>query len=405
MIRRNIEAFGLKVIGDYNKMLFISGPRQCGKTTFANMLAEKYHQGSYINWDIISDQKRILKSPYFFEHENRDLKAPYLVIFDEIHKYKGWKNYLKGCYDGYSKEFKFVITGSGRLDLFKKGGDSLFGRYVSVNLFPFSLGELQRTMVDWVGFYNYLIEGFDKRHDYDGHRQLLQFSGFPEPFLRGEANFYNIWSNERKMTLIREDIRNAYTIRDISNIEILSNLLPIKIGSPLSTNSLREDLNTAFDSIKKWLLILEQFYYFFTVKPYSKSISRALKKEPKIYLYDWAEIEDESSRFENLVAFHLYKAVRLWKNYGYGDFELFYIRDREGREADFLIAKDNKPVFMVEAKVSEEQLSKNLLRFQQKTQTPFALQVIDKPKVLKRTMLNDFTQYVISADNFLQYLP
>ncbi|MCX8026878.1 MAG: ATP-binding protein [Thermodesulfovibrionales bacterium] len=405
MIKRNIETFADKVIHNYNKMLFVSGPRQSGKTTFAKMFADKNYQSVYVNWDIINDQKRIITNPYFFEQESRDLKVPFLVLFDEIHKYKNWKNYLKGCYDGFSKDFRFIVTGSGRLDLFKKGGDSIFGRYMAINLFPFTLGEITETKIDWDNFYKYLQNGFEKRTYHKEYLDLFNLSGFPEPYIKNEISFYNIWANERKKTLIKEDIRNAYIIKDISNIEVLSNLLPDKIGSPLSINSLREDIGVAFDSVKKWLLILQQFYYIFIVKPYSKRISRALKKEPKIYLYDWVEIEEEARRFENVVALHLYKAVSLWKGCGYGDFELFYIRDKEGREVDFLVTKNKKPLMLVEAKYSDEEISRHLLYFQQKLQVPYAIQVVHKSDVLKRSSMNNLTQYVISADNLFYYLP
>ncbi len=405
MIGRNIEGFGLEVLNKYNKMFFVSGPRQSGKTTFARALLENHFQGIYTNWDDYNDQKTILKDPYFFEKESRDLKKSFLIIFDEIHKYKNWKNYLKGCFDSYNLEFKFIVTGSGRLDLFKKGGDSLFGRYFPIHLFPFSLGELENNKIDWNSFYEALLNGFDKRSSYENYLQLFQFTGFPEPLLKNEKVFYNLWSRERKKTLIKEDIRDVYAIKEISNIEILSNLLPYKISSPLSINSIREDISVAFDSVKKWLSILEQFYYFFAVKTYSKSLSRAIKKEPKIYLYDWGEIEDESRRFENLIAFHLYKAVNLWSEIGLGQFDLFYLRDKDGREVDFLIVKDGKGLFMVEAKYSDEEYSKNLLYYQTKMKIPFAIQVVHKKDVLKRTKINNHVQYIISADNFIRYLP
>ncbi len=406
MIKRNIEKFVIKVLTDYNKMCFVSGPRQSGKTTFAKMLLDIFNQGAYINWDNLEHQKKIIKEPYFFENESRDLKKEFLVVFDEIHKYKNWKNYLKGCYDVYKDDFKFLVTGSGRLDLFQKGGDSLFGRFFGINLFPFTLGELEnKEQPLWEDFYNALELGFDVKQFSNTYEQLWNFSGFPEPFLKNNLTFYNLWSNERKKTLIREDIRNAYLIKDISNIEILSNILPFKVGSPLSVNSLREDLNAAYDSIKKWLIILEQFYYFFQIKPYSKSISRALKKEKKVYLYDWVEIENDSYRFENLIALHLFKSVSVWRQMGIGNFELYYLRDKEKREVDFLIVKDNKIECMIEAKLNDTDISKHLLNFQEKTKTPFAIQVVNKKNVLKRLRKNNLIQYIISADNLLYYLP
>jgi len=405
MISRNIEDLVLQILNSYNKICFISGPRQSGKTTFLKMILERFQQGSYINWDIINHQKKIIKDPYFFENENRDLQERFLVVFDEIHKYKDWKNYLKGCYDGYKDEFNFLVTGSGRLDLFKKGGDSLFGRYFALNLFPFTLGELEnKKFISWDEFEQILLNGFEFKSFKTTYEQLWNFSGFPEPFLKNNIEFYNIWANERKKTVIKEDIRDAYYIKDISNIEILSTLLPFKVGSPLSINSIREDLNVAFDSIKKWLLILEQFYYIFTVKPYSKSLPRAIKKENKVYLYDWVEIEDNAAKFENLVALHLYKTITLWTQTGKGNFDLYYLRDKEKREVDFLVNKDNQLLFLVEVKLNDTDLSKNLLYFQEKLKVPYAIQVVSKSGVLKKLKRNNYVQYMISADNFLYYL-
>lgn len=404
MIERNIKRFALDVLHSYSKMLLISGPRQSGKTTFAKQILKNQPQGLYVNWDIFTDQKRIIQEPYFFQNENRDLNNKYLVVFDEIHKYKKWKNYLKGCYDGFGSEFNFMVTGSGRLDLFKKGGDSLFGRYFAIKLFPFTIGELIYPDIDFERFVSRLHHGFESDNCFEIYQKIYTYSGFPEPYIKATNNFYSIWSNERKQTLIRQDIRDAYAIKDISNIEILVALLPSKVGSPLSINSLREDVGAAFDSVKKWLLILEQFYYVFFIRPYSKNLSRSIKKEPKMYLYDWAEVIDEAARFENVVAFHLYKTVHLWNDTGKGRFELYYIRDKEGREVDFMVTKNNTPLFMVECKYSDDEISKNLVYFQLKTRTPFAIQVVHSHGISKKFKYNGFVQYILSADRFLQYL-
>ena len=405
MINRNLYAGAHKILNDYGKMLFISGPRQAGKTTLAKKLLEASGQGTYFNWDIINHQKKLIADPYFFEKENRDPAKRFLVILDEIHKYGNWKNYLKGAYDAYSNDYSFLVTGSGRLDLFKKGGDSLLGRYLPLQLFPLSLGEILGNEPDWKDFKKHIYNmgaGTEARRIY---QRLLQFSGFPEPYTKQNHEFYNMWAQERKKLLIKDDIRSAYAIREISNIEILSNLLPDRVGSPLSINSLREDLNVAFDSIKDWLLILEQFYYFFRLKPYSGSIARSLKKETKAYLYDWVEVPDEALRFENLTALHLYKAVSLWRSLGQANTELFYLRDKEKREADFLLTENGKPFIIIECKYAREEMSENLLMFQKKTGAPLAIQLLHKPGVTKKTTLNGQTQWVISAERFLELLP
>ncbi|MEA3307791.1 MAG: ATP-binding protein [Elusimicrobiota bacterium] len=405
MIKRNIGKNIEDILKKHKKMIFISGPRQAGKTTLAKNLLKTFGQGIYFNWDIIKDQKKLLNDPSFFEKLNRIPSKKSLIVFDEIHKYAQWKNYLKGVYDGYGDEFLFIATGSGRLNLFKKGGDSLLGRYFSMQLFPLSMGEIIGTAPNWNAFKKKLAMPFGNGNSRKIYDQLLKYSGFPEPFTKHNDEFYNMWFQERKTLLIREDIRNAYAIREISNIESLSNILPEKIGSPLSINSMREDIKASFDSIKSWLLILEQFYYLFKIRPFSKSIARALKKEAKIYLYDWAEVNNEASRFENIIAFHLYKAVNLWRSLGQADTNLSYIRDKEKREVDFLITEKGRPFLLIECKLNDETLSSNLASFQNKLKIPIAIQLVNKKNICKKLKQNGFTQWILSADKFLEILP
>lgn len=406
MIRRlAAEAVG-KVIGDYNKMAFVSGPRQVGKTTLAGQIQKTFSQSLYFNWDIITDQKRLLKDPYFFERENRNPRQPFLVIFDEIHKYARWKNYLKGAYDKHNKDFRFIITGSGRLDLFKKGGDSLLGRYMGLPLFPLSVGELSGSLVSWSEFKIRLSDPpAAQAGARQAYRSLLEFSGFPEPFLRADAAFYNMWFQERKSLLIREDIRNASGIREISLLEMLSHVIPEKVGAPLSINSLREDVGVAFESARDWLLLLEQFFYMLRIPPFAGSLRRSLKKETKAYLYDWVEVPRGGFRFENMVALHLYKAVETWRALGAGDIGLYYVRDKEKREVDFLITEKRTPFCLIECKSDDEAFSPALAYFQKKLSVPTGVQLLDKSGVCRKTTRDGAVQWVISADRWLNNLP
>lgn len=406
MIERTATAIIHEVIDQFNKMAFVSGPRQVGKTTLAVSYQKEFEQSLYLNWDNLNHQKRILKDPLFFEKENRDPKRPFLLVFDEIHKYARWKNYLKGVYDQYKEEFRFLITGSGRLELFKKGGDSLLGRYFSVPLFPLSLGELGGKLVDSKEFKKYLVESPPpSKEANERYRQLLAFSGFPEPFTRGTLSFYNRWFSERKTLLIREDIRDASAIREISLLEHLSHLIPERIGNPLSLNALKEDVGIAFETARDWLLLLEQFFYLFRLTPFTGRIARTLRKESKVYLFDWVEVDQEGPRFENVVAFHLWKAVKLWKAMGEGEIGLNYIRDKEKREVDFVLSEKGTPFCLIECKISEEDVSPNLLHFQRKLRAPFAIQLLHKPGICKRMRADGFMQWVISADRWLSALP
>lgn len=386
-------------------MVFLSGPRQAGKTTCAQEFLKKYQQGDYTNWDNIDNQKTIAKTPYFFASKPRLPNQPYLVVFDEIHKYSRWKNYIKGAYDTYHHEFDFLVTGSGHLDIYKKGGDSLLGRYFSVPLFPLSVGEILKKLPTFKESIAALQNPKKATREASGaYDQLNKFSGYPDPFLKSSEDFYNLWGMERKQRLLREDVRYFIQVRELSQLEILSHLLPERVGSPLSINALREDIGVAFETVRDWIGYLEYLYYCFRIYPYSLKIQRSLKKEAKLYLYDWAEIQTPSIRFENMVALHLLKAVKMWGAQGQTGLELKYLRDKEKREVDFVIV-NKKPAMLIECKYSDDKLSPNLVLFQKQLDVPLAFQVIHSPATLKYFKEGKYVQWVVSADIFLSCLP
>jgi len=391
------------VLQSLGKMAFVSGPRQVGKTTLARQYAAQRHGSQYFNWDIVTDQKKLLKTPYFFsEMPGAEHK---LVIFDEIHKYARWKNYLKGAYDGFASDYQFLVTGSGRLDLFKKGGDSLLGRYFSVPLFPLTIGELGHRAVSFAQFLHTVASDLPERGDDDHLSQLMVFGGFPEPYVRQEQAFYRLWSAERRTLLIRGDIRDATRIREMSLVEMLAHLIPERVGSPLSYNSLREDLGVAFETVRDWVQVLAQFYYLFHVHPYRARLNRVLRKEAKVYLFDWAELTEPGPRFENLVALHLLKATKTWQAAGEADVGLYYLRDKEKREVDFVITNGRQPACLIEVKLSDPEPSKALWYFQERLEVPFAVQVVSQTGVLKRYRQGKRILWVASADQFLRCLP
>lgn len=395
------------VLDDWRKMVFISGPRQVGKTTLAkSMLAQR--SGRYFNWDLASDRKLLAKDPAFFEKECAgDTVHPPLVVLDELHKYARWKNYLKGTFDGYADRFAFMVTGSGRLDVYKRGGDSLLGRYVPLCLFPLTIAELAGKRATWTSFQRNLgeLDGADAGAK-DTFQALLRLGGFPEPYLRGSDAFHRTWSAGRTERLVREDIRDATSLRELSLLEMLAHLLPERVGSPLSLNSMREDLGVAFETVRAWVGVLDAFYYSFRISPWVKNVARALKKEAKLYLWDWAEIEPprDGARFENLVALHLLKAVRTWTQVGEASLDLTYVRDKEKREVDFLIVEKRQPRVLVECKLSDTTLSPQLLAFQESLGVPCAIQLVSEPGHARHTTIGGRTQWVVSADRWLAKL-
>ncbi len=328
------------------KMVFIGGPRQVGKTTLAKSLTV---DEAYLNWDFSADRQKILKGeiPTTFK----------CLVLDEIHKYKNWRSLIKGYYDKYNNKFKIVVTGSARLDLFRKGGDSLLGRYHYYRLHPFTVDELlllpqKRTLED-----------------------LLDYGGFPEPLLEKNERELKRWHNERIYRVVNDDVRDLQSVREISQMELLATILPGKVGSPLSYKSISEDLQVAPRTVEAWINILDNLYYTYRIAPYGPPKVRAVKKEKKIYMWDWSQIEDKGIRFENMVAGHLLKYCHFLEDYHGEKMELRFLRDTDKREIDFVVLKNKKPLFAVECKKGEKQLSPWIKYFAERTSIPAFYQV------------------------------
>lgn len=372
------------------KMVFVGGPRQVGKTTLATeLLTKRLSPSTYLNWDNREDRKRISASQW-----PADAK---LLVLDELHKYKKWKTFIKGEYDKLKHIYKFILTGSARMDTFRRGGDSLQGRYHYYRLHPFTLAEMNGHCTDVKPFHDF---SFDNSPDSSRLDQLEKFGGFPEPLLKADERFIRRWHNEKIERMFREDIQEMAIINDLSNMKLLADLLPNRVGSLLSTNALREDLEVSFKAAKRWLDLLESFYYLFRIYPFSTNAIRSLKKEPKMYLWDWSEVTNESARFENLIASHLLKLTQyLYDAEGYRT-ELQFLRDLDKQEVDFCVTVDKKPWFAVEVKLQDTTPSKTLIRFKEKLEIPFCFQVIKNSGI---DILSNGIR-VISADKFLMGL-
>lgn len=366
------------------QMLFVSGPRQVGKTTMARTLSEQ-QQGNYYNWDNRQHRQWILESTNNSTNAElldqlgvHELKGQRKVtVFDELHKYKDWKNYLKGLFDLYEQQLALLITGSARMDIFRKGGDSLMGRYFHYRMHPLSLREISSSFDR-----NTLLQA-PQKPPVDALEQLLQFGGFPEPFVQADSRFYNRWQQLRQQQLIYEDIRDMNQIQAIDQLDVLANLLREQSGQVVRYSTLANHINVSVDTIRRWMTVLDSFYYSFRIRPWYQNITTALRKEPKVYLWDWSQINDTGARHENLVASHLLKATHWWTDNGWGNYQLHYLRTKDQKEVDFLVSKDNLPWLLVEVKSSASaSLSKHLGWFQQKTNAPHAFQVVmDQPYV------------------------
>lgn len=374
------------------KMVFISGPRQVGKTTLAHTIGKKHYPAvSYLNWDNPDHRKVILENSF-------DPTAK-LLIFDELHKYRSWKQDLKGLYDTHRDRFAIIVTGSARLDIYRRGGDSLMGRYHAWRLHPFTLAEIiggspQHTLIPFKEL-PFAYTATSSSHSL--FESLRAFGGFPEPLFAQNIKTLRRWQNERLDRIIREDIRDIESVRDLSALQVLVELLPNKVSSPLSLNALREDLQVAHKTITLWIDILERFYYHFRVYPFASTLIKSLRRQPKIYLWDWSQIEKEGARFENIIASHLLKLVHfLHDSEGYKA-ELFYLRDIDGHEVDFLVTVNKKPWFAVEAKQSDTDLHAPLLYFGRKLKIPYLYQVTGRQGI---DILKEGVR-VISVEKFL----
>ena len=393
------------MLSAHKQMVFIAGPRQAGKTTFTQMLAEDFNNSLYFNWDILDEKRKLIENPFFYEQVHRKDNSMPLIIFDELHKYSNWKNYLKSVYDRDKGNYKFIVSGSGRLDMYQKGGDSLAGRYFIFYLWPFTLAELAGNNLPFEQFMSNPIEvRACPNETQPAWNRLNRFSGFPDPYLSKTDQFYRIWSNTYRKQLLREDIRDLASLRSIGNVEILFSLLPSRIGSPLSMASLSRDIHVSFDSVRNWIEIFENFFMVFRIPPWSQKISRAITKEKKLYLFDYAGIESQAAKFENMVALELLRAISNWNDLGLGNFSLHYLRNREKEEVDFLLSNNHKPFLLIETKLSDDHPAKSLIKFQKILNIP-AVQLVNRGCICKLVSNNNLKIMIISADHWLSLLP
>src|SRR5881296_1561538 len=293
------------------KMLFVSGPRQVGKTTLARSLPGA--RVGYLNWDVAGDRERILRG---------ELPVARRLIFDELHKYRGWRAFLKGVFDGRAAGQQILVTGSARLH-------------------PLSVAELG-------------IKTERALHD------LLTLGGFPEPFLSGSEVEARRWSREYRNLLVREEITSLERVQDLGRLELMMLRLPELVGSPLSVNNLREDLQVSHKTASGWLAILERLYAVFRVPPFGSARIRAVKKEQKHYHIDWTLVPEPGPRFENLVAAHLLKWVHFEQDARGRDVELRYFRDTDRREVDFVVVEKRAPILLVECKWGDADADRSL---------------------------------------------
>ena len=342
------------ILKDLNrKMVFIGGPRQVGKTTLSKkILDQAYSSGRYFNWDYNEDRQALLAGKW---HDDDGL-----IVFDELHKYKNWKNWIKGVFDTNEGSAHFLVTGSARLDVYRRGGDSLLGRYHYWRLHPFGLDEYPNKMTPKEVF-----------------KRLMMVGGFPEPFLDGDEREARRWRRERFDRVIKEDVRDLESIRHISLLDLFIHQLRTRVGSLIVMSNIAGEIQVSPKTVKKWLDVLEKMYLVFAVRPYTKNLPRAVIKPPKVFFYDNGDVMgNEGAVFENLVGSQILKKIHFLEDRDGYRYELRYIRDKEGREVDFVILKEGNIEELIEVKFSDDKISKHLKYYAEKLNPRKATQIV-----------------------------
>ncbi len=357
-------------LSSQRQMAFVVGPRQVGKTTTCRTLA-----GTYLNWDNTDDRALIVKGPAAVAEwagASKLHKQIPAVLFDELHKFSKWKQFLKGFFDTYAGQIRALITGSSRLDIYRRGGDSLMGRYFLYRMHPFTVAEvLYQELPD-----AQRILRAPKPIAQDDFAALWNHGGYPEPFIKRDMRFTRRWRTLRLHQLLREDIRDLTQIHQLAQLEMLAHLLLSRSSGQLIYSNLAAQIQVSVDTMRRWIDTLCNLHAGFLVRPWYKNVARSLRKEPKWFLRDWSAIDDPGQKAETFIACHLLKAVEGWNDMGLGEFQLGYLRDINQREVDFVVVKNAKPWFLVEVKNSDGKISPSLKYYQEQLNVPFAFQVV-----------------------------
>ena len=381
------------------KMVLLAGPRQCGKTTLAEELVKRA-RGAYFNYDV-SAHRQALRSGALPEDKK-------LWVFDELHKLRTWRNWLKGVYDLHHARHPILVTGSARLDHYGRGGDSLQGRYFRHRLHPFSLAEVvgRRVSADTAPDELISMGHAVPVGAADALMNMLVRGSFPEPFLAASTTAANRWRMNYGSLLIREELRELENLRDLDRVELLYDRLPDAVGSVLSLNALREDLEVSFDSVRRWVGIFDALYATFRVAPFGPPRIKAVKKEQKLYFWDFARVTQQSARFENLVLLHLLRLCH-WLEDIHGErAELRYLRDVNGREVDAIVLRGRKPWFAVEVKLDDAPLDPSLRYMLERVPIAHAFQVsLRGKKDVRLPDIRHTSVRLLPAARFLTGLP
>lgn len=381
------------------QMAFVVGPRQVGKTTSCRAAAAG---GVYLDFDDPAAARLIASGADAVARATgleRLHAEPLPIVFDELHKHRRFKSFLKGFFDLWAKETRTIVTGSSRLDAWRRGGDSLMGRYFLFRMHPFSVGELLAPELPTA------TPRAPAPLREDEWNALWRHGGYPEPFLQRTTRFAQRWREMRVQQLVREDVREVAAIHDVALLDLLAHLLVERSAEALVYSSFARELRVAVDTVRRWVGALASLHHGFLVRPWTRNVSKTLRKEPKWYASDWSGVDDPGRRAETFLACQLQKAVEAWQDAGLGTFELRYLRDKEKREVDFVVVKDRTPWFLVEVKLAETDLSRQLGYFQQQTGAAHAFQAVVELDFVAADCFARREPCVVPARTLLSQLP
>ena len=353
------------------KYVFLAGPRQSGKTTLSKQL---YHPSlyQYLNYDRPEDRQIMIQG-----HWSRERG---LVILDEFHKFPKWKSFLKGIYDTEGNRPNILMTGSAKLNIFRRGNDSMVGRYYYHRLLPLAVGELKQDL-----------------KPEEAVKHLLSYGNFPEPFLKSSLRHRKRWQQQYLERVTREDITDLSNVRQIPKIQLLVDMLRQRVGSNISYASLARDLEIAPKTAKEWIDLLEQLYIVFRVTPYYHNIARSLLKEPKIYFFDCTMAFNQESHLENLVAVSLLKHLWFMEDNEGITGRLHYLRTKDGKEIDFVTVQDSQIMDLIEVKTGEDQLHSAFYYFSKWIKPKGSYQLVlnlRQPKTVEGISIQSVAEYL-----------
>lgn len=349
MLNRSITPF---ILNDLEKkMVMIGGPRQVGKSTLAMQIlgTDNPEHPAYFNWDFLLDKEKLLRGEL--------PSAESVILLDEIHKYPEWRNLIKGLYDKFKKKKKFIITGSAKLDYYRHGGDALTGRYFHYRLHPISLPELATNPT------------INDLHD------LIRWGGFPANIVAKNEVDWKRWHKERISQIVKDDILELEKVKEVSHLMLLAEILPGRASQILSINALREDFSLAHETLERYVTILENLYYCFRIEPFLTNKIDAVKKEKKLYLWDWSAIKNEGARLENFVASCLLRYCHFIEDTQGEKMELTFLKEKNKKELDFVVLKNRKPLFAVECKSNQNRIGNQIHYFSKILNIPQYYQV------------------------------